>query len=92
LLEDWTGVRLDSIAYPYGSLAACPAWLAQIGARLGLRIGFTGERGGIDALTHPLLLPRCGSNDLPGGKSLRWPDQQVFESMPSSAWYAASSY
>lgn len=91
LLEDWTGVRVDSIAYPYGSLAACPAWLGKVGARVGLRMGFTMERGGISKFTHPLLLPRCAPNDLPGGNAQRWTDKQVFDSMPSSVWYAALS-
>lgn len=87
LLADWTGCSIDSIGYPYGSLAACPPWLNDIGLKLGLAMGFTMERAGIDAATSSLLMPRCAPNDLPGGSAPRWREASLFEEIPASTWY-----
>lgn len=90
LLAEWTGSRVDAIGYPYGSFAACPPWLAGIGARLGLTMGFTMERAGIDGAAPALLMPRCAPNDLPGGSAPRWPDRGVFDAIPASSWYSSN--
>ncbi len=88
LLAEWTGSSVDAIGYPYGSFAACPPWLAEIGARIGLVMGFTMERAGIDGAAPALLMPRCAPNDLPGGTAPRWPAAGLFDAIPASSWYS----
>lgn len=87
-LETWTGVRVDSLGYPYGSQSACTPAVGRVAGELGIRLGFTMERAGIDDRSMPLFLPRCAPNDLPGGSAARWTAERIFENIPSSAWYA----
>ena len=86
-LEQWTGVRPDSIAYPYGSRQACTLEAGRIAAQAGLRMGFTMERAGINPHAAPMFLPRCAPNDLPGGSAPLWPAERVSEEIPESTWY-----
>lgn len=87
-LENWTGVRVDSLGYPYGSQSACTPAVGRVAGELGIRLGFTMERAGIDDHSMPLFLPRCAPNDLPGGSAARWTAERIFEDIPSSTWYA----
>jgi peptidoglycan/xylan/chitin deacetylase (PgdA/CDA1 family) len=86
-LEEWTGVRVDSLAYPYGSREACSHQVGEIAASLNIAMGFTMERAGIDSNSSKLFLPRCAPNDLPGGRLPCWPDAEVFGRIPASSWY-----
>ena len=85
-LENWTGVRVDSLGYPYGSRSACTQAVGRVAREVGIRLGFTMERAGIDDRSMPLFLPRCAPNDLPGASAARWTAEQIFEDIPSSAW------
>lgn len=90
-LEAWTGVRVDSLGYPYGSRETCTPAVGRLAAELGIRLGFTMERAAIDDYSQPLFLPRCAPNDLPGGNATRWPADRVFEDIPLSVWYSNES-
>lgn len=91
-LEDCTGVRVDSLGYPYGSRTACTPVVGRVAEQLGIRLGFTMERAGIDNRTLPMFLPRCAPNDLPGGNASRWTGERIFEEIPSSGWYSDAHY
>lgn len=91
LLEEWTGVRVDSLAYPYGSREACSPLAGEIAASLNIAMGFTMERAGIDGTSPRLFLPRCAPNDLPGGSHSRRSAQELFKTIPPSEWYAHSA-
>lgn len=91
LLEEWTGVRVDSLAYPYGSREACAPLAGEIAAGLNIAMGFTMERAGIDGSSPRLFLPRCAPNDLPGGSAPRWQAGDVFEEISSSTWYSVAA-
>lgn len=91
LLEEWTGMRVDSLAYPYGSREACAPLAGEIAASLNIAMGFTMERAGIDGRSHSLFLPRCAPNDLPGGSAPCWEADKVFKDIPSSSWYSVTA-
>lgn len=87
LLAAWTGVRVDGLGYPYGSLEACPQFVGEVAREAGIRFAFTMERAAIDPASDAIFLPRCAPNDLPGGKQERWSIDGVFDEMPRSQWY-----
>ena len=69
LLGETLGAAPTSIAYPYGGPSAVSAAVVRSCARLGLRFGFTMNRGFIVAGSDHMRLDRVDSNDAPGGKA-----------------------
>ena len=69
-LEDLTNKKITAISYPYGRYGAVNRNVALISKSLGLKIGFTMNRGlnYSDDLKNPLMLKRVDTNDAPGGK------------------------
>lgn len=69
-LKELTGTKMEAISYPYGRHGAVDDNVALISEKLGLKAGFTMNRGFNRAtdFKRPLMLNRVDTNDAPGGK------------------------
>ncbi len=86
-LEKWMGWRPFAISYPYGLQDSSSLQTQQIASGFGLELGFTMERARNDNLKLPLALGRFDANDVPGGKSCRFPAESFFEMAPVTGWF-----
>jgi len=71
-LKEITGVKIQSISYPYGRHGAVNNEVAECAKQAGMKFGLTMYRGinNIDSFKHnPLLLQRVDTNDAPYGKN-----------------------
>lgn len=82
LLEAWTGEKLRSFCYPYGTLQSCPIEIAQLVQKLGYEMAVTVERGVNCDFLNPMFVGRYDCNDVPGGKSFTGDIQSFFEDLP----------
>lgn len=68
-LSHATGHTPWAISYPYGGQDATSPAVAEVCRNLGLRLGFTMNRGYVEGKPDPLLLNRVDTNDALGGKA-----------------------
>lgn len=85
-LQMWSGRRIDSLSYPYGSKAACPLAAGRAAAACGVRFAFTMERAGCASLENPMFIPRAADNDVPGGRASCWDGETVFDQIGLPKW------
>jgi peptidoglycan/xylan/chitin deacetylase (PgdA/CDA1 family) len=83
IIKEITGFTPFTISYPYGSIEAVGELVQSKAKENGLKFGFTMERAGNPNFNQPLGLSRFDSNDLPGGKSAIFKDQDFFAGISS---------
>jgi peptidoglycan/xylan/chitin deacetylase (PgdA/CDA1 family) len=89
LLEKWTGRRVRTMSYPYGSPEACTLAAGEAAAEYGIAFAFTMERVGNPDLAAPLFLGRLAANDAPGGTSALWSGEDMFDRIPHAGGHRA---
>ncbi len=89
LIEGWTGQKLFTFSWPFGSRSATSREVAAVAREDGYVFSFTMERAVNSTVTDPLQLARFDTNDVPGGKSCHIAPERFFESAPRRAWYGA---
>jgi peptidoglycan/xylan/chitin deacetylase (PgdA/CDA1 family) len=87
LLLEWTGKRVTTYSYPFGSKNATSPAVGRLVESLGYTFGFTMERAFNVNLNEPVHLARFDTNDVPGGKSFTGDAATFFDSGPFRAWY-----
>lgn len=88
LLSQWTGCRVRSLAYPYGSLQACSRSAGELARRAGIDVAFTMERAVTRDLAEPMFVPRYAPNDV-DGLGLNH-GEASWASLPAPVWHKGS--
>ena len=78
IIKEKTGHTPASISYPYGSIEVAGELVQKKAKDNGFKFGFTFERGCNLDLSQPFKLSRFDCNELPGGKSALFKDQDFF--------------
>jgi peptidoglycan/xylan/chitin deacetylase (PgdA/CDA1 family) len=87
LLLQWTGRRVETFSYPFGSRSATSSAVGALATQQGYRFGFTMERAFNLNLSEPVHLARFDTNDVPGGKSYTGNAASFFDEGPWRTWY-----
>ena len=63
-LNDWTGLNVKALSYPFGFREACSKAVAHQAKRMGVKFAFTMERAGNIKIDAPMFMARFSVSDI----------------------------
>ncbi len=85
-LNDWTGLNVQTLSYPFGFREACSKVVADQAGKMGVKFAFTMERAGNMKIDAPMFMARFSVTDIFAEKEPR-NAEEFWDKVSHAAWF-----